>query len=318
MSPSRDVPTRDAPRPAARMSRGAATRRILGLLLVTAALLGAPWVPAQARHVRPSSTWTLDAARSDEFNGAALDAAKWSTSRGGFAGSPQSLPFNPPWESAFYDPDNVTEAAGALTLAIRAQVATLNGTTYTMSSGMIHSVPRFTVARTAGHSLRVEARIFVPDQSVGLWPALWLDNADHDVSPYALANQASEADIVEMWTDGATGAWRQPWFNYHYWNGLGITHEAEAAYGAPSLGAWHTYGVELTDTSMIPTWDGVAYPAAGRSEALPAGRPMDLIIDLAAARCIGHGGWECPTPAWTDGQRAGQSMAIDWVRTYVN
>lgn len=63
----------------------------------------------------------------------------------------------------------------------------------------------------------------------------------------------------------------------------------------------------------MPYFDGVPQPAAGRTSPLPAGAPMDVVLNLAVARCAGRGR-ACAVPELRDA--AGQAVRVDHVREY--
>ena len=275
----------------------------------------APDVPAPPASAADGRRWVLDPAGSDEFDGSGpVDPARWDTTRAdsGFAGG--GAPFNPAREQAFYRPANARRVDGALVLSVRAEPpTTVQGVEYVLSSGMVHSGRHHRFVREAGVPAYLETRMFVPPGAHGLWPAFWLVDAAHDDEPYRVENQAPELDVVEFWTDGRTPGWQRPWSNVHRWSGGQVVHEDERAFGTPALGAWHTYGVLLDDERIVPYFDGRPYPDAGRTAPLPAGVPMDVVLNLAVARCLGHGR-ECAAPELTGA--AGLEVRVDHVREY--
>jgi hypothetical protein len=274
-----------------------------------------PDVPVPPAAAGDGLRWVLEPAGSDEFDGSGpVDPGRWDTTRAerGFAAG--GAPFNPRLEQAFYRPENARRVDGALVLSVRAErPTTVQGVPYTLSSGMVHSGRHHRLVRQPGVPVYLEARIFVPAGAHGLWPAFWLVNAAHDDEPYRVENQAPELDVVEFWADGRTADSQRPWSNLHRLEGGLVVHEDERAYGTAALGAWHTYAVYLDDERVVPSFDGTPQPDAGRTVPLPAGQPMDVVLNLAVARCLGHGR-ECAVPEL--GGAAGRSVRVDHVREY--
>ena len=307
------------------MSRARSVRAAVLAVLVLAGLAACGGTAA-ARPERPTVAappapapdgrrWVLDPARSDEFDGSGpVDPARWDTTRADRGFAADGAPFNGRIERAYYRPENARREDGELVLSVRAEPpTTVQGLRYDFSSGMVHRGRRYPLVRRAGVPVYLEARMFVPAGAHGLWPAFWLVAAAHDDPVFREENQVPEVDVVEFWADGRTRDWQRPWSNLHRWEGGRVVHEDERAYGTPALGAWHTYGVFLDDERIVPYFDGVPQPQAGRAVPLPAGEPMDVVLNLAVARCRGHAR-SCSEPEF--GSPAGLAVRVDHVREY--
>src|SRR5262245_12505230 len=125
------------------------TRCRLTLALAVAAALLPSLSPAQ------TLVW------SDEFNGSALDTARWTYDVGGNGNGNAEL--------EFYSarPDNVKVTGGDL--VITALRETYIGNSNAFTSGRIKTHGRTSILYGS-----LEARIKMPDLRDGLWPAYWL------------------------------------------------------------------------------------------------------------------------------------------------
>jgi len=187
----------------------------------------------------------------DEFNGRRLSENKWQPNW--LAPSPTDI--TAPVSAAehnCYDPANVTEAHGTLTLSVTAKPCEVNGRQYPYRSAIVESDHRFNF--THGY---VEARMWLP-AGTGMWPAFWLDGQNW---PYD-----GEIDILEG--DGTD----TPTFHYRY-NG-GIYGGSADVPGATA--GWHTYASSWNGSRVTWFYDDreVGQTRTTRNA------PMYLIINL--------------------------------------
>lgn len=258
-------------------------------LVLTACTRGAP--PAaptptptptpQAPTGRVDGAWTL--AADDEFDGDALDTARWRPNR--FGGSSADAPFQLDQEAAAYAPGQVSVTDGHLVLTAAPAPVEAGGRTWPWTSG--------TVSGEGGMTVRdgdlVEARILVPRGS-GLWPAFWAVTSD---------TWPPEIDGFEFFDAGVQD---RPDFNYHRGDG---TQSGPSRYGAPGTdyrGDWHVYGYQREGGRLVPYLDGVPYPAAGADR-------VDTIDYFPIINLAVRAGTD---PATT----GGGSMQVDWVRVW--
>lgn len=231
----------------------------------------------------PPGKWTEVFA--DEFDGAALDPAVWSTDRADRGGRRlAAVPFNPVIEDAWFDSANAALVDGNLALTVERQSRTLFGRDYSFSSGMVQTTPAVPLVPTR----YVEARIRFPG-CPGCWPAFWL---------HPLDRWPPEIDIAEFQESGSES---RPSFNY-----IDPSEEKTGpdAYGDPDADyrdEFHTYGVLWDGERAVPYIDGVAQEAqTARGEMTSL--PMMIILNLSV-----RGGYT-PEP--------GVQMLVDWVRVW--
>jgi peptidoglycan/xylan/chitin deacetylase (PgdA/CDA1 family) len=238
------------------------------------------------RYVK--SGWVLD--WSDEFDGAALDHAKWVEELGGHGFGNNEL--------QFYTarPENVRVDGG--NLVIEARREDWEGKHYTSAR-----------IKTAGLKERAhgryEARIRIP-RGQGIWPAFWLLGADCKTVGWP---RCGEIDIME-------NIGKEPATVHGTLHGPG--YSGEHAFGKPSSidsGAFadefHVYAVEWEPREIRWYRDGILYHTA--TPGLVKGdwvfeHPFFVILNLAV------GGY------WPGNPDAGtsfpQRMLVDYVRVY--
>jgi beta-glucanase (GH16 family) len=226
-------------------------------------------------HVR----WQL--AFSDEFNGAGLDGGKWRSGR--FADTSEAdAPYNPGEEGAYFTSSAVQVSNGRLQLTLRPSSRTIDGITYTYSSGEVNTNDRFYL--TPG--MYVEARVKVPHCD-GCWPAFWAVPPDR---------YPPELDVFEYFD---TSTHSRPSFNFHPAAG-GAT--GPSPYGQPSVDYrddYHVYGMYWTGSAAVPYLDGVPYDVGvGQTTSVP--EYLILNLSMYAGRT--------PPP--------GSRMSVDWVRVW--
>lgn len=215
----------------------------------------------------------------DEFDGDRLDVTKWQSNR--YGGTSDDGTFNPASESSFFSPRNVEVKDGAAVLAVRPQAATLDGVSYSYSTGIITSENSF-LAKDGDY---VEARIRIP-QGPGLFPGFWTIPGDR---------WPPEVDIAEFYN---TAIESHPTGVYHTADGK----NPHIVYGDPTVDyrdSWHTYGMLRAAGKIVLYLDGIPYPLpVTAADSLP----QYLILNLSVYRGA------APAP--------GTQMLIDWVRVW--
>jgi beta-glucanase (GH16 family) len=244
----------------------------------------------------PASTSAPAGARllfDDEFNGASIDAARWTVlNRPGDASN---------GEEECYAPGNVAESGGVLTLT--GQVKSMcSGYQYT--SGMVQT--------QAFNFLygRVEIRALMP-RGQGTWPALWLLGANcQDTNPQTADNVGAcqwpvpgsdEVDILEV-------KGQQPTTDYMTVHS-GTAPNADSSHGCiydgPDLSqSFHTFSLDWAPGHLTWFVDGVE--RCSQTTGVPS-HPLFLIMNLA----IGGG-----FVGSVDSSALPQSLAIVSVRIY--
>lgn len=246
----------------------------------------APATPVQAAN--PATAWVLE--WSDEFDGSALDHAKWVEETGGNGFGNHEL--------QYYTarPENVRVAGGQLVIEARRE--DYGGNAYT--SARVKTAGK--IERTYG---RFEARMKIP-RGQGIWPAFWLLGADIATSGWPACG---EIDIMEnVGKEPATvyGTLHGP--GYSGANGFG-GHRTLAS-GALA-DDFHVYAVEWEPGEIRWYLDGVQYHSAKPSQ-LPGpwvyDHPFYIIINLAVG-----GDWPGSPDASTV---LPQQLVVDWVRVW--
>lgn len=178
----------------------------------------------------PSGPWNLTF--SDEFNGTSLDTTKWGTQY------TWSCTNNDELEG--YEPGNVTEGGGLLTLTATNQSNSCNGGK-SYSSGMIESSGKF--SQLYGY---FEARMQVPAFQ-GFWPAFWLMPANGAWPP--------EIDVIEL---GESGDFTTARMTDHFGpSGSGSYYTQTWSNNGVSFGsALHTFGLDWEPGSLNFYIDG--------------------------------------------------------------
>jgi beta-glucanase (GH16 family) len=198
--------------------------------------------PLAAMDPPVAGTWTQ--VFGDEFDGTGIDPTRWRRNR--YGGTSDNGAFNPKYEDAYYSPHNVSVAEGVATLTMQPDPKTVEGVSYTHSSGCLSSQGRFMME----DGDFIEARLWLP--SGGVWPAFWTVPDDR---------WPPEIDIAENLDTAASSL---PEFVYHAADGS----RTYGFYGEPSVDyrdSWHTYGLLRSHGAVIPYVDGVAYPKIGVS-----------------------------------------------------
>jgi beta-glucanase (GH16 family) len=238
--------------------------------------LAAAGAAAQLSAVAPGNgpAWTL--VWSDEFDGPALDPAKWRV-------EDASLVKNK--EEQCYSPGNVAVRDGCLVISSRRERA--DGRAYT--SGLVENRGRF--AQAFG---RFEARIRLP-RTRGLWPAFWLLPASGGWPP--------EIDVMEV-----LGHEPGRLYMSTHWGGWPGNHEhrTDEFLGSDLSEDFHVFACEWFPDRVDFFVDGVRR-ATHTGAAVPQ-EPFFVILNVAVG-----GDWPGSPDASTE---LPQEMMVDWVRVY--
>jgi beta-glucanase (GH16 family) len=272
----------------------------LGPALIAAAL-GLALLARTAEAGEPTLIW------SDEFDGEALDPAKWSAAHDCWGGGNG--------ERQCYTPGGVEVSGGLLRLTARAERAVGPASpqggrqrTRAYSSGKV--LTRGVASFRYG---RIEVRAKLPEGQ-GLWPAIWMLPEHDNYGPYP---QSGEIDIAEAVNLGANctlcagGEERRVHASLHHGPSLERNVQRSGARALPdSADGFHLFALNWTPAAMTWTVDGERILEA-RTRA-PFDQRFHLILNLAV------GG------RWAEGQNAGgvrldafpAQMLVDWVRVY--
>jgi beta-glucanase (GH16 family) len=254
------------------------------LLLAVAVLAWAAWVSPPAPHPapsprphsarvpplssNPSSSSSSPPARGgtgrwrlvfdDEFNGSALDLAKWQPNWLGTG--PEAV--TPPvtrYDLNCVSPDDVSEANGMLDLAAVARTCTTaSGRTYSYASGLVNTKRTFTF--TYGY---LAARIYVPTSPNGRpanYAAFWANGLGH----WPLSG---ELDIMEVLSGCGPGVA----FHFH----AGFQTPGACAPKEDSSG-WHVFGADWQPGVITFYIDG---RQVGEVRQGVTSKPMYLILN---------------------------------------
>ena len=236
---------------------------------------------------------------SDEFDGTALDPAKWSydidSNKTGWANN----------ELQYYSAnrtDNASVANGLLSITARADKDAVSK--FPDWGGQAYSSARL-LSKTSWTYGYYEIRAKLPC-TPGMWPAIWMLPPDMKEWP-----DDGEIDIMEhvSKTPGIIYATLHSANYYHIKN-----TQRGAVRGVPdACEAFHTYQLDWRRDEARIGVDGVAYmrirnnlPAEGKA-AWPFDRPFQLILNLAVG-----GDWPGPV----DATKLPQSFEVDYVRVY--
>lgn len=259
--------------------------------LVAVALLVAACGGGDAAVPRPAGPGHWKLVFHDEFDGTALDTARWATcydwNRDGCTNQGND-------EEEWYLPRQVSVRNGALTLtATRRSTSGGDGRTYPWASGMIstgrdnwYARPRRTF--TYGY---IEAAIKIPPQA-GMFPAFWMMPASRFTPP--------ELDIMEF--RGSTQQlsmfthWRQPG---------GAERKEGGTYGPVNFpDGYHVFALRWTSHELSWYVDGIQRFRVTAAERIPH-VPMEVLLNMAVG--VPHS----PPSSVTSAQ-----LKVDWVRIW--
>lgn len=243
-------------------------------------------LPAQTRP-----GWTLT--WSDEFNGSAIDASKWTYNTGGDGWGNNELEYYTNRPANAYLENGV--------LVIKAIREPFGNREYT--SARLLTQGKFT--QTYG---RFEARMKLP-YGQGIWPAFWMLGEDISTKGWPACG---EIDIME-------NIGKEP-FTVHgtihgpgYFGGNGIGGAYSLPGGAKFSDDFHVYAVEWEPAALRFYVDDQLYKTATPAD-LPAGakwvydHPFFLLLNLAVG-----GNWPGNPDSST---RFPQLLTVDYVRVY--
>jgi beta-glucanase (GH16 family) len=214
-----------------------------------------------------------------EFTGTSLNTTQWST---GWYGSGITPPANSQ-EDDCYDPAQVSEGGGALSLSLIQQSENCGGQE-NYAGGLVSTMGNFSFAYGF-----IEARVWLPGVpgspgDVANWPGVWADGQNWP--------QDGEIDIAE----GISGQVCAHFHDAADTEGIG----AGGGSGCPGgtyAGGWHTFAADWEPGSITYYYDGadIGSVTSGVTSA-----PMFLVLDNAA-------GGEISTPA---------TMKVAYVRVW--
>jgi beta-glucanase (GH16 family) len=266
------------------------------LLLLAAALAALALPNAHASGGADDGQWRL--VFEDEFVAPQLNASVWRVANNMTHGGQE-------WE--LYTSDNVYVEGGSLVLRTQAVDAVHGGRTYHFTSGWVDTLGL--VERGYG---KFEARIRLPAELPGLWPAYWLVDDNAHCWPVG-----SEIDILE-----AVGGFRDDsvFGTYHWgaacgsdaWTRDGDRNgDSPRPPGAHFSDAFHTFTAYFNAT--VITWAVDSAPYVSRVAGQPAGLfvpswPLYTILNTALSF------WAGPQPPPRDGYPA--FMYVDYVRAW--
>lgn len=250
----------------------------------------------------PAGPWKLVWA--DEFEGNAVDTARWTFETGGHGWGNKELEHYTPGANARVE-------NGMLVIEARKEEA--GGRHYTSTRMNTHGKASWTYGR-------VEARIKMP-RGKGMWPAFWMlgDNIGEVGWP-----RCGEIDIVEMVggpsPEGAkdqdaiaSGAVHRANLDPSTKSEVKSNSTRYPNPGGAKLGDdFHVYAVEWSPAAIVHSMDGKVFQTvdiSSRADGYDAfHRPFFVLLNLAVG-----GDWPgAPdeTTAWP------QRMLVDWVRVY--
>lgn len=290
----------------------------LGLMLAVAAIAPAP---ADA-----AGDWRL--VWSDEFDGPAIDRAKWDFDVDCWGGG------NDERQCYTDDPRNAAVEDGRLVITARRERRT--GPAYPAAQrnnperAKATATKDFTSARlvTRGKAAwtygKIEVRAKLP-QGQGTWPAIWMLPEEAHYGAWAASGEIDILEAVNLGVacgDCAGGTENRILGTLHF-GGTAPDNQhkgAEATLPAP-LDGWHVFGLVWREGRFDWTIDGRVYAsqvagdwttAASDDPAAPFDRPFHLILNLA----IGGGLAEGRTAGGVDETGYPKRMEVDWVRVW--
>ncbi len=287
---------------------------LLAALLGAAAFQGAAANDAQGAS--PDGMQRGELLFAEEFNGDALDRARWNVIGPDFWVNNEQQAYVDSPETIRILPAGSVEGADGGVLALQPRYSagfrTPDGRSVDFVSGRIDSRGRFEF--THG---RATARIRMPD-AVGVWPAFWLlgngtwpDTGEIDIMEYV-----GEADWTGVALHGKGYSGETPLVNKYFFEpGTDATQ-------------WHEYSVEWTPDRILFKVDGrltyrATRPMVEHYGAWTFDTPKHLILNFALGGAYPYktNGIETPyqgLPASTVEKirQGGIAMYVDWVRVH--
>ena len=265
-------------------------RSLAPLLLVLSACAHGPGRAAPEVMAPPRPGYRL--VWHDEFDGTALDTARW-TARAG------------PRRGARNTPKAVSVSGGVLTI-----------TTYTEGgvhfTGYIDTARRFLTA----YGL-IEARIRF-ESSPGEWGAFWIQSPTMGDPIGDVAAAGAEIDVVEHRATDTAGTDISNTYGINlHWDGYGAAHKHAGGTGAPPAGSvplqggWHTYALAWTPDSYVFFLDGEEQWAT-RDGVSRRPEYLMLTCEVQDASWAGH----VPAGGYRRREESRTRMDVDWVRVW--
>lgn len=282
--------------------------------------------PGAAREPGTERGWTL--AWSDEFNGTAIDRAKWDFDIDCWGGGNDE-------RQCYTDSSrNARVSDGRLIITARQEEARGPAFPPHMAAGnperQGQATKPFTSARmvTRGKAAwtygRIEVRAKLPGGQ-GTWPAIWMLPEDRRYGGWASSGEIDILEAVNLGVPCATcpgGRENTILGTLHFggqWpeNALASTETA-----APDiLDGFHTFGIVWLPGRIDWTYDGRVYAtktsadwwsAASKAPGAPFDQPFHLILNLAIGGKLAEG----RGLGGVDETGFPKSMEIDWVRVW--
>jgi beta-glucanase (GH16 family) len=243
----------------------------------------------------------------DQFSGNSLDASKWVTYLGAQGGvwndhgslpAPYSGPNTPiTTEAAMFGPSQVSVNNG-LTLTAQRNTNQYAGT-FPWLSGVVTTEGKFSLP-TGGWYVQVKARM--PDQSHGMWPAIWF-------FPGVSGTPTNELDGYE---GGWPGTDPNQIMHSDYFSDQG---EQQDAYNlnADVTAGYHVYGFQfIPGQSITAFFDGSKVWQVNASSGITlTGEPYEIMLELQVASQQSSGWHTVPT-----GSTPSASMDVAEVQAY--
>ena len=251
---------------------------------------------------------------SDEFDGSAVDPAKWGYDLGNWKLDRDGNYVTNGWgnnEQQFYTDKNAAVRDGILTIAARKETCTDEKQgSYDYTSARLTTAQKFSAT---GGRIEVRARC---DAGKSLWPAIWMLPEEDAYGGWAASG---EIDIMEGWGSKPEKICGSIHFGGAWPDNQCLTKEYQFPDGT-SAQDWHVYAIEwekdkiswYVDDQLYSTqtdWfsSGYAYPA-------PFNRNFYLILNLAVGgQFDGIDGVQADPNTFADGEKQFQ---IDYVRVY--
>lgn len=260
---------------------------LLGCTAMCASALAALAPTGNYTPVGQTGSWTL--IFDDEFTGKTLDTTKWWPSWSGATAIAWSWPMNT-LEKACYEPTNITEGGGWLTMQLRTNTSTscqiIGGAKATYSGAFITTEKSFTF--TYGY---VESRMYLPGTTTGLynWPVIW--TLGLGTWPYT-----GEFDIAEATSPQQNNTKAEPCVSYHY------TSPDTPVRFCPTGNymGWHVYGMDREPGVVNFYYDGKLIGSLTQNLIVDA---QAIIIDYSAG-------------GWGGAIKPNAPMYVDYVRVW--
>lgn len=293
-------------------------RRLIALAALAA--------PLPAHGTAAAADWQL--VWSDEFDGSAIDPAKWSFDVDCWGGGNNE-------RQCYTDrAENARIEQGKLVITARRERTTgpalpASQRPDPQAAGELatrnYSSARLTTRGKASWRFgRVEVRASLP-QGQGTWPAIWMLPEANRYGPWAASGEIDILEAVNLGTpckacpggkeDTILGTlhFGKPW--------PGNAHKGEEVHRPAVLEGFHTFAIEWQPDRIIWQFDGETYATRERSEWFTSGsptpgapfdQPFHLILNLA----FGGGLAETRGLKGVSNRNFPKRFLIDWVRVW--